>query len=377
MGQPTKMEEIGRELFWSNLKDKAAQQRTPLHAKIELTYGCNLRCVHCYNPTHQARDELTTDQWCRILDQLAQQGCLHLAFTGGELLARKDCFEIFTHAKDRGFTINILTNATLITPSRADRLQALKPYRVELSLYGATAETYERVTGIAGSYHRFVEGIQLLRERKIPIVVKMPVMTLNQHEVGLAQRLVQGWGIQFVYATDIHPRVDGSLEPLDYRLAPAEVVGLNQDLVGYTEWSAEGSGEKHGTCGDRGEFFNCSCGKTSLAVTPYGQMNLCLALPIPGYDLRQGTVAEGWRELVKLVDDANARPGPTYECPSCDLQSHCRQGPMDAYLETGNLDPCLPYFKELAQLEKQCCQPSEEVGKFASTAHSKSPGRTG
>ncbi len=99
-----------------------------VQAMVELTYGCNLRCVHCYNPTHKAKNERTTEEFCRILDQLAAQGCLWVGFTGGELFTRRDAFEIMGYAKQLGMVLNILTNATLVTPDLADQIKLLEPY---------------------------------------------------------------------------------------------------------------------------------------------------------------------------------------------------------------------------------------------------------
>jgi radical SAM protein with 4Fe4S-binding SPASM domain len=339
--------------FWLRLMDNGAQKRVPVEAVIELTYGCNLRCVHCYNPTHQAKDELATAQITALINQLAEAGCLQLKFTGGEIFTRRDLFEIMAHAKGKGFAITLLTNATLITPERAERIQALRPHLVEISIYGATQETYERVAQIPGSFKHFMMGVQLLQERVVSLLIKMPVMTLNQHEVQQAKALVEGWGIKFVYCTEMCPRVDGSLEPLQYRLAPQDVVRIDDAMLGSQRWRAEGGGEKRETCHAENGLFTCMCGKNSLAVTPYGRMNLCVVLPTPQYDLRSGTAHEGWKTLVNLVDRANAKPGEAYECPQCPVQSHCRQGPMNAWLETQALEPCLPYFKELATLEKQ------------------------
>ena len=348
------IEEIGSRDFWARVTDKAARARVPLQASIELTWGCNLRCVHCYNPTHIAKNELTTARIYRIIDQLAGEGCLHLSFTGGELFTRGDYFEILAYAKSRGFTSSLLTNATLVTPAVADRVQALRPQLVEVSIYGATARTYERVTRIPGSYRHFVEGIRLLRDRQVPLLVKMAVMTLNQHEVRRARALVESWGLRFTHSADIHPRVDGSTAPLEYRLAPADVVGVTEALWGFGE-SGEGSQDGAHGCGGQVDLFGCKCGRSTLAVTPHGRMNLCVALPIPQYDLSAGTVARGWRRLVALVDRANAsaaNDNDRHECPSCDLRDACQQGPMDAYLATGELEPCVPYYKELANAEK-------------------------
>jgi radical SAM protein with 4Fe4S-binding SPASM domain len=200
----------------------------------------------------------------------------------------------------------------------------------------------------------------LLRERTVPLLIKMPVMTVNQHEVRQAKTLVEGWGIKFIYSTEIYPRVDGSLEPLQYRLPPDEVVRVDETILGSRGRRAEGGVGKDERCQAHAGLFTCKCGKSSLAVTPYGKMNLCVSLPTPQYDLRGGTLAEGWRILVDLVDQANAAPGDAYECPRCPVQSHCRQGPMNAWLERGRLDPCLPYFKELATLEKGAAEAASQ-----------------
>lgn len=363
MTQQIKIEEIGKVRFWSTLYQKAAQQRIPVEAMIELTYGCNLRCVHCYNPTHQAQGELPTEKIKAIIDQLADQGCLELAFTGGETLTRRDCFEIFAYAKEKGFAIILFTNATMITPAAADRIKALEPKMVEVSIYGATQDTYERVTRIPGSFPLFVRGVRLLRERNVHLLIKMPVMTVNQHEVQLARDLVHGWGIKFGYCTEIFPRMDGSFEPLQYRLPPQDLLRVEDAMSGHLRCRPQGGGEQGAPCHVDQGLFTCSCGRNNLAVTPYGQMNLCVSLPIPKYDLGTGTVSEGWKTLVDLVDGANANHGEAYECPSCDLKGHCRQGPMNAWLETGQLEPCLPYFEELARLEKAAAScPSQPTG---------------
>ncbi len=341
------IESIGKSEFYLRLEKRAFEKRIPFKATMELTYGCNMRCVHCYNPTHKAKGELSTQEFYRTIDELAQEGCFLITFTGGEMFTRRDTFEILTYAKKKGLAIILFTNATLITPERADRIQALLHLRVEVSIYGATPETYERVTGIPGSFGRFLEGVERLRERKVPLLIKMPAMTLNQHEVKQAKALVEGWGIKFVYCSEINPRQDGSLEPLRYRISPQDLIQLDQEILG--EWQGEGQEEKK--CQASEGLFRCGCGKGKVAVTPYGEMNLCINFPVPQYNLRTGNISSGWKALVEYVD--SALPSQAYECPSCDVRDYCRQGPRDALLERGDFSPCLPYFKELASSEKQ------------------------
>jgi radical SAM protein with 4Fe4S-binding SPASM domain len=374
MDQPRHIDTLDQEALWEQLYRKAGEQRVPVYAMIELTYGCNLRCVHCYNPTHVAQGELPTQKVRDIIDRLAEQGCVHLAFSGGELLTRRDALEIVAYARGGGFTVSLLTNATMITPDAADRIQALHPKAVEISMYGATQETYERVTRIPGSFPLFLRGVGLLRERKIPLVIKMPVMTLNQHEIRQAKVMVEGWGVKFVYCCEIFPRVDGSLEPLQYRIAPQDVTCLDR-AFGQLGWRAEGGGQPEGVCRRREGLFTCTCGKSSVAITPYGEMNLCVSFPVPKYDLRTGSVADGWQSLTRLIDEANANPGEAYECPNCELDGVCRQGPMNAWLETGRLEPCLPYFKELAKLEHAYLvpKPSRSASKISTQGSGTEP----
>jgi len=340
--------------FFEALSGKAYQTRSPESATFELTYGCNLRCVHCYNPTHRALPhELTTEEICAILDQVADLGVLRLTFTGGELFVRPDVFDIFRHAKGLGFRLCLISNATRITPSIATRLQELELAAINLSIYGATKAVYERVTQVPGSYEPFIRGLESLAATSLLVYVRMPVMTDNVEEVTQARTLIQGYGFTFRYCASIDPRSDGDLSPLQHRLSPDAKIRLDDTMFGpitandaYQDKNKDQSAD---ACGAPDDFISCACGRSSFAITPYGEMNLCVAFPMPKYDLRTGTVKDGWEVLKQTVD--RAQPNERNECPTCDVRSRCRQGRADAWTETGDMSVCLPHFKELAVLE--------------------------
>ncbi|NJL17114.1 MAG: radical SAM protein [Nitrospira sp.] len=97
------MKQLDADTFLAELSWKARQRRHPDSVTFELTYGCNLRCVHCFNPTHRALPhELTTREIQTILDQLAELGILTVTFTGGELATRPDLQDIFRHTPTAG-----------------------------------------------------------------------------------------------------------------------------------------------------------------------------------------------------------------------------------------------------------------------------------
>ncbi|MBI4223797.1 MAG: radical SAM protein, partial [Deltaproteobacteria bacterium] len=329
------MREIGWEQLMGRFVQKARGKPQIVKVMVELTYGCNLRCVHCYNPTHQARGELTTKQVLKILDDLQTEGSLHVGFTGGELFTRNDAGAILRYAKQLGFVINILTNATLITPSLADQIREINPYLVEVSVYGATAGTYESVTRVPGSFGKFVKGVDLLSARNVPVMLKLVLMTLNAHELEAMKAFAKIRRLRYKFSTEILPKVDGSLEPLSYRLPPDRIFEIWRKEVGQgiRDFAMESGNngreearEREG-CGRHGTLFACGCGKSQAAITPHGKLNLCLSVYQPLYDLTKGSMKKGWQNLVRMV--AQARPRPRYECPDCSLSKYCTRGVGD------------------------------------------------
>ncbi|HEY7169095.1 MAG TPA: radical SAM protein, partial [Candidatus Binatia bacterium] len=153
--------------YSADIHQRAALERLPINGTIEVTRRCPLSCLHCYNnlpmQDRVAREsELSFEEHCRILDEITEAGCVWLLYTGGEIFARRDFLDIYTYAKRKGLIITLFTNGTMITPAIADHLAEWRPFAIEITLYGRSKETYERVTGIPGSYERCRRGIDLI-----------------------------------------------------------------------------------------------------------------------------------------------------------------------------------------------------------------------
>src|ERR1700675_2416904 len=97
---------------------KALKLGIPLSVQLDLTYRCNERCVHCYLD-HEDHGEMTTSEIRDLLDQLAEAGVFFLTLSGGEILMRKDFFEILEYARALLFCIKLKTNAVLIGERQA------------------------------------------------------------------------------------------------------------------------------------------------------------------------------------------------------------------------------------------------------------------
>lgn len=345
--------------FNQRLKSKASELKIPFEVTLELTYACNLRCVHCYNPVHHATpQELSGHAFRSVIDQLVEADCMLVLFSGGEPFVRPDAFELFEYAKNAGLQIAVNTNATLLTPEKVERLADLAPTLLSVSVYGVTEETYESVTGVQGSFHKFMHGLSLLENYPHPLHFKMPVMTKNVHELESARAWFARKNWKLVHSVEIHPRTDGNLDPLAVRLSPEQTAKLR---LKYDETTrCGGYGRAQGESGQApNQLFDCQCGKNSFAVSPYGEMNLCVTTPYPQYSLKTGSVKEGWNLLINFVEGFT--PSAKHECPACHLAPYCSQGSMDAFLNTGDFNPCLPYFKETAGKIKHLLEIKNEI----------------
>ena len=286
------MPELEYSEFGKRLRSRIADQRIPIRGSLELTFRCNLRCAHCYvshgYSNASSKGELSYAEICNVVDQIVDEGCLWLLLTGGEPLLRPDFLDIYTYAKRKGLIVTLFTNGTLMTPHIADYLADLPPHKVEISLYGRTQQTYERVTGIPGSYDRCMRGIDLLLERNIPLDLKTVLITLNQHELDDIRTFTEDLGMTFRFDPMINAGVDDVNDPTVYRLSPEEIVQYDID-------DEKRSTEFQKFCGtmsdlqfDQSSVYVCGAGVTAFNVDPYGKLSTCMMARTPSYDLRQG-----------------------------------------------------------------------------------------
>lgn len=328
---------------------KADNARIPLNGVIELTYRCNLSCAHCYVVDYSVKKELPHDEICLVIDQIAEAGCLFLLLTGGEPLIRKDFLDIYFYAKKKGMLVTLFTNGTRLTPEIADYLAKYPPFVVEITLYGITEKTYERVTGVPHSFKKCLKGIELLLERNIPLRLKTMVMTLNKHELWEMKKYAEKLGVDFKFDANINPRLDGSKEPCQLRITPDEIVEL--DLVdeersrGWRQvcenfWGTPISNER----------YQCATGVTYFLIDPSGGVKMC-ALLSPCYNIipaRKDSFLQVWENIIPTI--LAEKRGQESVCSHCQLFSICDSCVANAQLEMGDPDSPVSFFCQIAKL---------------------------
>jgi radical SAM protein with 4Fe4S-binding SPASM domain len=351
------METVSYGEFSQTFHQRTMQRHLPLNGTIEVTRRCPLTCAHCYNNLPMSdrgasSTELTYAEHCRILDELADAGCLWLLFTGGEIFARRDFLDIYTYAKRKGFLITLFTNGTLITPRIADYLAEYRPFAIEITLYGRTKETYERLTGIPGSYEKCLRGIHLLLERKLPLALKSVAVTLNVHELYDMQALADELGVAFKFDGMMSPRIDCSQSPLAVRLTPEECVALDlEDERRVNEWKLVAK-EYEGPANPperSDDLYHCGGGVTSFAIDPQGGLSICVLSHVDKYSLRTGSVRDGWDVALRQVR-ARKITAPT-KCTSCELKSSlCGMCPANGELENRDAEAPVDFLCRVAHL---------------------------
>jgi radical SAM protein with 4Fe4S-binding SPASM domain len=336
--------------FTDRVFDTFKGQRVPLQGGIDITSRCNLRCAHCYIQGISLKEEheLTYAEICRIFDQIADEGCFWLLITGGEPLLRPDFADIYHYAKRKGFLIILFTNGTLLTPEIADLLYEEKPLKIEISLYGMTAATYESVTGVPGSFARCMRGIDLLMERKLPLELKAVALTLNKHEIRDIQRYAKNLGVNFRFDPMINHRLDGSAGPTKVRLSPEEILELDlADEVRSGSFRKLCERQWGAVSDDR--LYACGAGVQLFHVTAVGELAECVIGRRTKYNLLRGSFHEGFYKAIPSQILSQKR-GSHSECRSCTMITLCSNCATWAELECGDPDAKVDWLCQVAHL---------------------------
>lgn len=340
--------------WMAGFRQRVAHARIPFTANLELTGRCNLRCRHCYlgdqlAPHRQHARERDTDAVKSSIREWSQAGCLHLVITGGDPMIRHDFEELYRYACEQGLLVTVFCDGILVTDRMLDLFKTYPPRSIEVTLYGATAKTYEDVSRVPGSYDAAWKGIRRLLDGGVRVCLKTVLLSINKHELQAMKTQAEALGCAFRYDAAIFPCLpDGSSEPLDLRVPPDEVVaaelqdpdrmeGLRETIRHFSQAPASKA------------LYQCGAGLTAFYADPYGVLSPCLLTTSYRYAPDGRSFQEMWDQDLGQIRKKR-RINPNGLLAAGGMRGACMHCPAINYLETGDEEQDSPYMTEMARL---------------------------
>ena len=348
--------------YFADFTRRVTAARIPLDGSIELTHRCNLRCVHCYLGDQDAirrhrQDEMSTRQIMNLIDEIVDAGALNFTFSGGDPMVRKDFPELYIYAVKKGLLVTIFCDGVLVSDKIIDVFNTFPPRMVEISIYGASQETYEGITQVKGSFRRCLAGIERLHHNGQRFTLKTVMMTRNRHELEDMRALAQSYGVDFYFDTAIFPclphgdnggsanRDIGSASvdvqppslqrPTALRVSPEEAAAAQlSDPEKVREMADLYVRTKDIPDSDR--LYVCGAGQTTFHVDPYGNVQPCTISTNVDYNIRDGGFLKGWNGPVAAIRET--RISADNSCRSCDKQALCSGCPAMFLADSGVAD---------------------------------------
>lgn len=316
------------------------------------TQRCNLRCRHCYlSAGRRARTELSFEEGCRLIDQLANAGTRMLILTGGEPLLRRDIAELAAHASSRGLLVVLGTNGMLLSPSRVRQLKAAGVGGAGISLDSLQREKHDSFRGLPGAWEGAVRGIRACVAEGLPVLLQMTALPWNYGEVEGMIDFAHDEGataftLYFLVCTGRGEMLT-DITPAQYEQALGSLVEAQQrhPLMMIRARCAPQLG-RIASQRDSALVGNAGClaGRRYCRITPEGEVTPCPYLPLAAGTIRKRPFADIWRAAPlfrRLREEA-----PSGRCAACDFRELCGGCRARAFALSGDLsgeDPWCPY----------------------------------
>jgi mycofactocin radical SAM maturase len=315
----------------------------PICLTWELTYACNLACVHCLSSSGR-RDprELSTDEAKAVLDELHDLQVFYINIGGGEPMIRRDFFEIVDYAIGRGIGVKFSTNGAFIDAAAAARLTAMDYLDVQISLDGTDAAVNDAVRG-EGSYATAIAAMEALSaagfvERNGPFKISVVVTRHNVDQLDEFRALADRFGAQ-LRVTRLRPSGRGADSWHDLHPTNAQQRQIYEWLLAHGDNVLTGDSFFHlNALGDPLPGLNmCGAGRVVCLIDPIGDVYAC---PFVIHDeFRAGSVRDGggftdvWRrsDLFREL----RQPQSAGACASCGSFDACQGGCMAAKFFVG------------------------------------------
>lgn len=299
----------------------------PISAFLEIADRCNEVCVHCYQVQGE-KGELPLERIRAVLDELAELGVLFLTLSGGEPTLRADFLDIVRHARARDFAVKIYTNGLTMTRALARALGELAVQEVQISLYSPRPDVHDWVTRVPGSFEKTTAAVRHLREAGIAVVVKTPVMRMNEDDLDAWIALATSLDADYALDPTLDPREDGDRTPDALRISDDAYLRIHRDpRLGLLRSDVP-----------KKELDRSLCGACSGAIhmEANGELRPCTQLQVPVGNVTRTSIREAWHQSPTAAAMRGITWRDVHGCRDCDLQPFCARCFATAATEGGD-----------------------------------------
>lgn len=337
-----------------HLYRKASKEKIPFSGTFELTPCCNMDCKMCYvrmskeEQRKTGKRELTAKEWISLAKEAKECGMGTLLLTGGEPFLRSDLEEICREVQQMGILLNMNSNATMIDERAIEWLKKSPPTRVNVTLYGGSNASYERLCGNPNGYEQAIRGIRLLREAGIFVNINVSLTPYNSGDMEAIFQKIHEFGLAARPTAYMFPpvrRTDGRVED-SARFSPEEAgqcqVKADQLKLGQERFEARVKALHQGICcmdeeneciRDSEKPISCMAGTAAFWMTWDGRMLPCGMMNEPCFYPLEVGFQKAWTETVKAIEEAEIHNG----CGTCGKRFACPVCRALILAETGDL----------------------------------------
>ncbi len=327
---------------------KATAARIPLSGTFELTPVCNMDCKMCYVRMSCADQEATAplagaDRWLALAQAAKEAGMLYLLITGGEPFLHPQIRQILEGLHKMGFIITINSNGTLIDGQIVQWLKNCPPVRINISLYGASDETYGALCGNPKGFTQTVRAIGLLREAGIPVKLNCSLTPYNAKDLPEMVAFAKENDLVLQIATYMFPpvRKDGQMVGENHRFSPeeaayymayADYLQLGKERFLAQAGNCPVPNDPQEQCEQSGDGIRCRAGRCSFWITWQGNMLPCGMFPTDeSPNVFKLPFQDAWEQTKKRTE-AVRLPA---RCADCSAKDSCRACAAMVITESG------------------------------------------
>jgi mycofactocin radical SAM maturase len=254
----------------------------PVNATWEVTYACNLSCIHCLSDSGRKRaGELNTEQALRVIDQLAAEKVFQFNIGGGEPFMRPDFLDLMDHAHDKGIVTCISTNGTLINEDIARRLDHPLVY-IQVSLDGASEKANDAIRG-RGSFGKVMNALEHLHNRSIEVSINCVLTRRSFPELDKLVELAASFGAK-LRVSRFRPSGRGKQSWSELNVQREQMADFSQWLARHLAVSTGDSFFSVTTEERRSLGLNmCGACKMTCCLSPQGDIYPCAFLQEPEF----------------------------------------------------------------------------------------------